>query len=114
VSSILVNTPLLARLDCSTVRFSISNHSRIHYGDGICIDHRGWTVLRAQKEIENQQRSKKIEVYENFLEKWFDKLFEARQNGSADVLNDKEFLEFLTEFTRKLILWGSDDVVKSY
>ncbi|NPA72099.1 MAG: hypothetical protein GXO35_04645 [Gammaproteobacteria bacterium] len=69
-----------------------------------------------KKEIETQQHARKIEIYEAFLEKWFGKLFEIGQSKSEskDLLSDTEFLQFLAEFTRKLILWGSDDVVKSY
>lgn len=69
-----------------------------------------------KQEIENQQREKKIEVYEQFMEKWFDKLLVMSQNKdkSKSVLDDKEFVQFLSEFTRKLILWGSNGVVKQY
>lgn len=69
-----------------------------------------------KQEIENQQREKKIEVYEQFMEKWFDKLLVMSQNKdkSKNVLDDEEFVQFLSEFTRKLILWGSNSVVKKY
>ena len=69
-----------------------------------------------KQEIENQQREKKIEVYEQFMEKWFDKLLVMSQNKdkSKNVLDDEEFVQFLSEFTRKLILWGSNGVVKKY
>ena len=69
-----------------------------------------------KQEIENQQREKKIEIYEQFMEKWFDKLLEIAKNKdkNKDVLEDEEFVQFLSEFTRKLILWGSNGVVKKY
>lgn len=69
-----------------------------------------------KKEIESQQREKKIEVYEKFMEKWFNKLLEFSKNKDkkTNPLDDDEFLQFLTEFTGKLILWGSDGVVKKY
>ena len=69
-----------------------------------------------KQEIENRQREKKIEVYEQFMEKWFDKLFVMSQSKdkNENVLDDQEFTQFLREFTRKLILWGSNDVVKKY
>jgi hypothetical protein len=69
-----------------------------------------------KKEIENQQREKKIEVYEKFMEKWFDKLLESSKSKdkNKNVLEDEAFIQFLSEFTRKLILWGSDGVVKKY
>jgi hypothetical protein len=69
-----------------------------------------------KQEIENQQREKKIEVYEQFMEKWFDKLLvmSKSKDKNKNVLDDEEFVQFLSEFTRKLILWGSNDVVKKY
>jgi len=69
-----------------------------------------------KQEIENQQREKKIEVYEQFMEKWFDKLLVMSKNKdkNKNVLDDEEFVQFLSEFTRKLILWGSNGVVKKY
>jgi hypothetical protein len=69
-----------------------------------------------KQEIENQQREKKIEVYEQFMEKWFDKLLVISKNKdkNKNVLDDEEFVQFLSEFTRKLILWGSNGVVKKY
>lgn len=69
-----------------------------------------------KKEIESQQREKKIEVYEKFMEKWFDKLLvlSRSKDKNSTISDDEEFAQFLSEFTRKLILWGSDSVIKRY
>ncbi|MHB8808187.1 MAG: hypothetical protein ACYC59_11500, partial [Anaerolineaceae bacterium] len=65
-----------------------------------------------KKEIENRQREKKIEVYEEFMQKWFEKLVENKKQEKS--FSDDEFIKFLSKFTQKLILWGSDKVVKKY
>lgn len=71
--------------------------------------------LERKREIELQHREKKVEIYEKFMEKWFDILLSRqKQPSTSDKVGDEELVIFLTEFTRKLILWGSNGVVKKY
>jgi len=73
--------------------------------------------IEKRREIELKQREKKIEIYEIFMEKWFKYLLLGKSSAGKqvkDLSSDPEFMSFLIEFTRKLILWGSNGVVKEY
>lgn len=70
--------------------------------------------LERKKDIENQQRLKKIEMYEIFLQKWLTYLLSSSTEEKSSLIESTEFKNFLKDFTAKLILWGSDQVVKDY
>jgi hypothetical protein len=65
-------------------------------------------------EIESKQREKKIEIYESFLEVWFNKLMNESKNVKKNEIIDEEFLAYIGTFASKLILWGSENVINSY
>lgn len=64
-----------------------------------------------KQQIEQQHQLKKIPVYEEFLDFWF-KVLLTKQTGV--VVSEQEMFIFFSEFTQKLILWGSDDVIFEY
>lgn len=64
------------------------------------------------KEIQQEHRSKKIPIYEEFIKFWFKVLF--GQKTKPQQVPEREIIEFLSDFTQKLILWGSDDVLRNY
>lgn len=65
-----------------------------------------------KKGIQQAQLDRKIPVYEGFMKFWFEKFL--KQKTDAPQNYEKEILKFVTEFTQKLMLWGSDRVLKEY
>jgi hypothetical protein len=63
------------------------------------------------KQIKEQHQLKKVPIYEEFLAFWF-KVLMAPKTGKK--VSDKEMMIFFSEFTQKLILWGSDEVIREY
>jgi len=64
-----------------------------------------------QREIEHALYEKKQPVYEKLLKFLFDMMHSTRK-GTA--ISEEEMLEFIIGFSKELILWGSDDVVRAY
>ena len=62
-------------------------------------------------EIEQEHRKQKLPIYEEFLVFWFKVL--VKKAGETPV-SETEMIEFFRTFTQKLMIWGSDDVVKEY
>ncbi len=69
----------------------------------------GVKYFERRKDIEQQHRVKKVEMYEDFMKQWFD-LFPA---PSAQYDGDK-FQEFIRSFNAKAIIWGSDAFIQKY
>ena len=67
--------------------------------------------LEKKREIEQQHRVQKTEIYEKFMVEMFKvlKLIKTEENIAQDQLS-----EFAEEFSRKLILWGGRDVIREY
>ena len=64
-----------------------------------------------KKDIEAHYRTKKTEIYDEFLSEFF-KIFhssETQEDGDSSDLVD-----FLREWQRKMILWGGQDVLIKY
>lgn len=72
--------------------------------------------LDRRREIEARQRDKKIDLYQNFVKLWFDLLLsqESREARAEGMQNVEKYVPELNDITQQLILWGSDDVLKSY
>ncbi len=64
----------------------------------------------AKRERESAHRDKKIELYDSFLKELF-KIFleDSRENN-----NQNEFVPYLREVQRKLILWSGPGVIRAY
>lgn len=64
------------------------------------------------REIEQEQRKQKIPVYEEFLSLIFRMLF-AEKLGEGPV-TEQDMMKSMRLFGQKIIVWGSDDVLKEY
>ncbi|WP_430109287.1 hypothetical protein [Paenibacillus sp. B1-33] len=62
-----------------------------------------------KRAIEQEHRNKKIPMYEEFVEFLFKILMNKKLEG--EPLTEQEMLKFMSAFTQKLLVWGSDDVV---
>jgi len=63
-------------------------------------------------DIVKQHREKKVPIYEESINFWF-QVFMAEKAGEKPP-TEQETIKFLTDFTRHLIVWGSDSVLKSF
>jgi len=66
------------------------------------------------REIAASLRPKKAEVYEEFMRFWVGALMAVKDGKAAIEVADDEFRNFFATFTQKLIVWGSDDVIREY
>lgn len=62
--------------------------------------------------IQKEQRAKKAEIYEKFIGLWFDILFSEKIGTQRPT--EKDLLEFFHRFTKELIAWGGDNVIKQF
>lgn len=60
--------------------------------------------------IESDFRKLKIEIYDEFFREFFHSFYENKQ----DSLEKTDLTEFLREWQRKFMLWGSKDVLERY
>lgn len=69
-------------------------------------------LYERRKEIRKEHREKKVPVYEELIS-FLLKVFLAEKAGRKK-LSEKEITIFLMDFTEKIIVWGSDEVIKSF
>lgn len=69
-------------------------------------------ILERRSEIVRELRLKKIPIYEELIKFWFNVLFASKAGKQPP--SEKEIVIFLNDFTQKLIIWGSDGVLKYY
>ena len=62
--------------------------------------------------IDQANREHKLPVYDEFIRFWFRVTFSGE--SAEDGLSDDDFKRFVAEFSQKLALWASDDVLQSY
>jgi len=62
--------------------------------------------------VKEEHRQKKIPVYEELMDFLF-KTFYDRKNSDQESITEKT-REFMEQFTPKLIVWGSDEVIAAY
>ena len=67
--------------------------------------------LERKAEIKNEHRKKKIPIYEQLISFIFSLLKSVKNN---EPLDEKMIVDFMFDFTQKLIIWGSDDVVTAF
>lgn len=65
-----------------------------------------------RREIEQEQRRQKIPIYEEFMAFWF-KAVVMPEPGQQTVA-ESDVRAFMRDFTKRIITWGSDDVLKEY
>lgn len=75
------------------------------------------TVILAKRSerswlIEQEHRNRKRPAYERFMAFWF-VVFSGNRPGGTPLSQD-EIIESLNTFTRKVIVWGSPEVVRTY
>lgn len=69
----------------------------------------GAKYYERKRSIEQDLRQRKIPIYEDFI-KFLFRLIGAEKIGDKPM-TEKEMQEFFIEFTQKLMIWGSDEVV---
>lgn len=62
-----------------------------------------------KRKIEQEIREKKIPMYVEFVEFWFRVLYSKNITGKK--IEEKEMIEFFSDFTQKVMVWGSDEVL---
>jgi hypothetical protein len=69
-------------------------------------------------QIRTEQRDKKALIYEELTEFFFRIIFSSKTEDDEKNLDEedkeKEIVEFLTRYTPKIIMWGSDEVLKNF
>lgn len=65
-----------------------------------------------KREIEQAQRANKAEIYEDLLKFVFSHAFSAKLPDQ--VPSEAEGINFFNRFTQRVIVWGSDDVLRQY
>lgn len=69
-------------------------------------------------QIRAEQRDKKALIYEELTEFFFKVIFSIKtENDEKNVDEEdkeKEIVEFLTRYTPKIIMWGSDEVLRNF
>jgi hypothetical protein len=68
--------------------------------------------LEAEALITKEHREKKVPVYEDFIQFWFKHLFAAKSGESP--LTDEEAVRFLSNYTQRIMVWGSDEVIAAW
>lgn len=68
--------------------------------------------LESRAKIREEHRQKKVPVYEELIQFLFRALF--AQKLGREPLSDKEVIEFFSEFTPKLVIWGATEVVLAF
>jgi len=67
--------------------------------------------LERKRAIEQEIRSKKIPVYEEFLKFMF-KFMKANKLGTP--MSDEDTFDFFFGFNEKMVIWGSSDVIRAW
>lgn len=65
-----------------------------------------------KKELDALYRDKKMEIYDEFLKKFFDLFFSQSEDSPTPEPDD--LVTFLREFMRKLILWSGPEAIASF
>jgi len=68
--------------------------------------------LEAIALLTKEHREKKTPVYEDFMGFWLKYLSSNR--AGATPLSDEEAIKFLTDYTQRMVVWGSDEVIAAW
>jgi hypothetical protein len=66
--------------------------------------------LEARRAIAQELRAKKTPIYEEFIDTLYKTLFAERVGKEPPT--QAELMQFFADYTEKLTIWGSDDVIK--
>lgn len=67
--------------------------------------------LERKKTIELEIRNKKIPIYEEFFEFYFNVMFKSKTD---EEITTDEMVKFFQQFNQKAIIWFPDHILKSY
>ncbi len=107
--AVLVLTLVLARPG-GTVTAAIVAGSATVFGSSVSITIGRY--LEKRRDLEHHIRNKSVPEYEKIVEFWFRVLFAGRDG--AKKMSDQELTSAMRGFTQSLVLWGSDDVIRSW
>lgn len=62
--------------------------------------------------IIKENRDKKIPIYEDLIKFLFNKVLMGAKTGNE--VTEGEMVEFMSDFTQRIMIWGSDDVLNSF
>ena len=65
------------------------------------------------REIEDAHREKKVEIYNKFLITIIRILKGSNQNIKSKPISETELIEYMVDFKREILLWGSPKVIKA-
>lgn len=65
-----------------------------------------------KREIRHEHNKKKIPVYEELI--GFTSKIQFAEKLGKEPVTEQEIFEFTATFTSKLVIWGGEDVIKSY
>lgn len=65
-----------------------------------------------QTQIRNEQREHKVKIYEDITHFFFEIIFTTKLGKIPKT--EEEITTFLVDITPKLVMWGSDEVLKSF
>ena len=68
--------------------------------------------LEHRSEIRKEMRIKKIPVYTDLIKFMFRISFAEKRGQNAP--SEKEILDFFQDFTEKIVVWGSDEVINTF
>ena len=68
-------------------------------------------VYESRALIQKEHREKKIPVYEDLIKFMFRVLMGTK---TGDIPSEKEMIEFMSGFTQRMMVWGSDDVLYAW
>ncbi len=66
--------------------------------------------IERSREIEQEHRRQKFPMYEEFMAFWFKVM--ASQKPGVQQVSEQQGVQFMTEWTQKLVLWGGDAAIK--
>lgn len=65
------------------------------------------------REIAEAHREKKVEIYNKFLNIITNLLKGANENIKCEPISQEDLIEYLVEYKREILLWGSPKVIKA-
>jgi hypothetical protein len=75
-------------------------------------------AFQRKREVEADQRREKAKVYQSFMDLWFDDMvlpgILEKQRSRRENPVSGELITKMGNFTKQVILWGSDDVLREY
>ena len=68
-------------------------------------------IYETRAYIQKEHREKKIPVYEDLIKFTFSSIMGTRTGAKP---TESEILEFMSDFTQRIMVWGSDDVLAAW